>query len=142
MIAKKGQKVRVHYTGTLEDGEIFDSSKGKAPLEFIIGAGQMISGFDKGVEGMTVGEKRTLTLHPEEAYGKRREDLIFKVSRDVMPKGYEPAVGDGLQMMTNRGRPMNVSVASIEEDAVFLDANHHLAGKKLTFSVKLVEVVE
>jgi len=142
MIAEKGKKVRVHYTGTLADGDIFDSSTGRDPLEFVVGAGQMIAGFDRGVEGMAVGEEKTLTLPPDQAYGERRDDMVFQVSRDVMPKDYTPSVGDTLQMRTKQGMPMNVTVASVEEDKVLLDANHSLAGKELTFKVRLVEVLD
>lgn|GEM_PF-109269 len=142
MIAEKGKKVRVHYTGTLADGDIFDSSTGRDPLEFVVGAGQMIAGFDRGVEGMAVGEEKTLTLPPDQAYGERRDDMVFQVSRDVMPKDYTPSVGDTLQMRTKQGMPMNVTVASVEEDKVLLDANHSLAGKELTFKVTLVEVLD
>ena len=89
MIAEKGKRIRVHYTGTLSDGEVFDSSRGRNPLEFTVGAGQMIPGFDRGVVGMKVGEERTLVLPPEEAYGRKRDDMVFSVSRDVMPENYE-----------------------------------------------------
>jgi len=142
MIAEKGKKVRVHYTGTLADGDIFDSSTGRDPLEFVVGAGQMIAGFDRGVEGMPVGEEKTLTLPPDQAYGERREDMVFSVSRDVMPKDYTPSVGDTLQMRTKQGMPLNVTVASVEEGTVLLDANHSLAGKELTFRVRMVEVLD
>jgi peptidylprolyl isomerase len=142
MIAEKGKKIRVHYTGTLSDGEVFDSSRGRTPLEFTVGAGQMIPGFDSGVVGMKVGEERTLVLPPDQAYGSKRDDMVFTVSRDVMPKNYEPSVGDSLQMMTRGGSPMSVTVASVGEDSVELDANHRLAGKELTFQVELVEIVE
>ena len=142
MIAEKGKKIRVHYTGTLSDGEVFDSSRGRSPLEFTVGAGQMIPGFDKGVEGMRVGEERTLVLPPDLAYGTKRNDRVFSVSRDVMPENYEPSVGDSLQMMTRGGTPMSVTVTSVGEDSVELDANHRLAGKELTFQVELMEILE
>jgi peptidylprolyl isomerase len=142
MIAEKGKRIRVHYTGTLSDGEVFDSSRGRSPLEFTVGAGQMIPGFDKGVEGMRVGEERTLVLPPDLAYGTKRNDRVFSVSRDVMPENYEPSVGDSLQMMTRGGTPMSVTVTSVGEDSVELDANHRLAGKELTFKVELMEILE
>jgi peptidylprolyl isomerase len=142
MIAEKGKKIRVHYTGTLSDGEVFDSSRGRSPLEFTVGAGQMIPGFDKGVEGMRVGEERTLVLPPDLAYGTKRNDRVFSVSRDVMPENYEPSVGDSLQMMTRGGTPMSVTVTSVGEDSVELDANHRLAGKELTFKVELMQILE
>ncbi|NCB17632.1 MAG: peptidylprolyl isomerase, partial [Synergistales bacterium] len=117
-------------------------SRGRNPLEFTVGAGQMIPGFDSGVVGMKVGEERTLVLPPDQAYGAKRDDMVFTVSRDVMPKNYEPSVGDSLQMMTRGGTPVSVTVISVGEDTVQLDGNHRLAGEELTFQVELVEVVE
>ena len=136
---KNGDKIRVHYTGTLNDGSMFDSSikNNRPPLEFTVGAGQMIKGFDKGVVGMSVGETRTLKLQPEEAYGIRRDDMMIEVGADRMPKGYTPSVGDKLQM-----GPHTVTVAEVKEDgSVVLDANHFLAGKELNFEVTLVEIL-
>ncbi|MDY3868383.1 MAG: peptidylprolyl isomerase [Pyramidobacter sp.] len=136
---KKGDKVRVHYTGTLNDGSVFDSSvlNKRPPLEFTVGAGQMIPGFDKGVEGMAVGEKKMLKLPPEEAYGQRRDDMMITIGAERLPAGYTPKVGDGLQM-----GPHPVVVAQVNEDgSIVLDANHSLAGKELNFEVTLVEIL-
>lgn len=136
---KKGDKIRVHYTGTLNDGTVFDSSvqNKRPPLEFQVGAGQMISGFDKGVVGLAVGETAQLKLPPEEAYGLRRDDLLIPVTADRMPAGYHPSVGDKLQM-----GPHPVTVAEVKSDgSVVLDANHPLAGKELNFEVTLVEIL-
>ena len=141
MIARKGNKVRVHYTGTLKDGTVFDSSLEREPLEFVVGAGQMISGFDRGVEGMNVGEERTLSLSPAEAYGTRDEELLFRISREVLPQGYTPEKGDTLQLVTEEGYPMSVTISEIEDEHVLLDGNHRLAGEELVFVVRLVEVV-
>ncbi len=137
--ATKGATVRVHYTGTLRDGTVFDSSKlnHRPPLEFTVGAGQMIPGFDKGVEGMILGETRVLTLAPEEAYGPRREEMTLEVSRDRLPSGYSPNLGDQLQM-----GPHTVKVVALKEQSVVLDANHPLAGKELIFEVTLEEVLD
>jgi peptidylprolyl isomerase len=138
-IVKNGDRIRVHYTGTLNDGSVFDSSvlNKRPPLEFVVGAGQMIRGFDKGVVGMAVGETKKLKLSPEDAYGKRREDLLITVTPDRMPKGYTPAVGDKLQM-----GPYAVTVSQIRDDGtVILDANHSLAGKELNFEVTVVEIL-
>ncbi len=138
-IVKKGDRVRVHYTGTLDDGTVFDSSvrNKRPPLEFKVGAGQMIAGFDKGILGMAVGETKKLHLKPEEAYGRRRVDMLISVSADRMPAGYTPQVGDQLQM----GR-YPVIVAEVKDDgSVVLDANHSLAGKELNFEVTLVEIL-
>lgn len=140
MIATKGKKVSVHYTGTLENGEIFDSSLERTPLEFTIGAGQMIKGFDQGVEGMKVGDKRTLTLNPEDAYGNRNGDLVFSISKSQMPKGYTPETGDKLQMNTAGGGLVTVTVSAINKDDIELDANHELAGKTLTFEVEMIKI--
>ena len=141
MRAEKGSRVRVHYTGTLKNGEVFDSSKGRNPLEFVVGAGQMIPGFDKGVEGMKAGEERTLVLPPEEAYGKKREDMFFQVSRKSLPEGYTPSLGDPLSAATQDGGTLNVFVSEIDEQSITLDGNHRLAGEELTFDVTLVEIV-
>lgn len=140
MGAKKGDKVQVHYTGTLKSGEQFDSSRGRSPLEFTVGAGQMIPGFDRGVEGMEVGETRTLTLSPQEAYGERREDLLFTVERCVLPKGYTPSEGDQLSMRQRNGGAMTVTVRKVGDKSVVLDGNHRLAGETLIFDVELVSV--
>lgn len=142
MIAGKGKKVSVHYKGTLENGEIFDSSLDRTPLEFTVGAGQMIKGFDEGVEGMTVGEKRILKLSPEKAYGERNDDLVFSVSKGSMPKGYTPEIGDRLQMNTKDGGIITVTVSAINAEDVELDANHDLSGKTLTFEVEMMKITD
>ena len=141
MTVKKGDRVRVHYKGTLNDGEVFDSSEGRKPLEFVVGAGQMIPGFDRGVVGMKINEERTLVLSPCEAYGEWQEEKVFEVKKNLLPKGYEPFLGDSLQMMTNNGTPISVRVHSFEDETVHLDGNHTLAGKELTFVIKLMEVL-
>ena len=142
MLAEKGKRVKVHYTGTLTDGTVFDSSLDREPLEFVLGAGQMIPGFDKGVEGMKVGEQKSLQLPPEEAYGERNENLLFRVSSEALPEDYSPQEGDMLQVTTEKGFPMRVTVAEIAEEYLLLDGNHRLAGKELLFTVELVEVLE
>lgn len=137
--AKKGDTVRVHYTGTLDDGSVFDSSvlNKRPPLEFTVGAGQMIAGFDQGVEGMAAGETKTLRLSPEEAYGQRRGDLLITIAANRMPKNYTPRVGDQLQIGR---RP--VTIAEVRANgSVTLDANHSLAGKTLNFEITLVEIL-
>lgn len=142
MTAQKGKTVKVHYKGTLENGDVFDSSIGRSPLEFTVGAGQMIKGFDDGVKGMKVGDKRTLKLPPEMGYGERNEDLIFSLSKESLPKGYAPELGDHLQMKTNYGGTITVKVFSIQENELTLDANHDLAGETLTFEVEMIEIKE
>ena len=139
MHATKGSVVKVHYRGTLRDGSVFDSSQGREPLEFVVGAGQMIAGFDQGVEGMALGEERTLVIPPERAYGPWNEDLVMSVPRTNLPEGYDPAEGDQLHMALGpRGRPFPVTVMAVKEDHVVLDGNHRLAGEELIFAVTLV----
>ena len=140
MRVETGHRIRVHYTGKLTDGSVFDSSTGKEPLEFVVGAGQMIPGFDAGVVGMEIGEERTLTLPPEEAYGVRDEEMVFRFPRSMLPKGYSPVIGEMLRMTSNDGSPLRVTIRKVEGEQVLLDANHFLAGESLIFTVKLVEI--
>jgi peptidylprolyl isomerase len=134
---EKGSKVKVHYTGKLEDNEVFDSSKDKEPLEFTVGEGQLIPGFENGVMGLNTGDKKTIELVPEEAYGQIREDLINEVPKENLPEGVE--VGQSLQAQTEQG-PVMVRVVELNETAGKVDANHPLAGKKLIFDLEVVEV--
>ena len=133
---KDGDTVKVHYKGTLEDGSVFDSSEGKDPLEFVVGSGQMIAGFDEGVVGMIIGETKTITLGPEDAYGYPNDQNIMEVDKTNFPPDMELEVG--MQLMGPGGRP--VTVKEITDDAVTIDANHPLAGKTLIFELELVEV--
>ena len=135
-----GKKVRIHYTGTLSDGEKFDSSEGRDPLEFETGSGMVIPGFDSAVRDMEVGGKKTVTLPPAEAYGELREEMIGDIPRDRFPEEMELAVGMPLQMSGPQG-PLPVVVKEVKEDSVTIDANHPLAGKELTFALELVEIV-
>lgn len=140
--AESGDKVKVHYSGKLEDGTTFDSSAGREPLEFMLGQGQVIPGFDQGVEGMETGEKKELNIPADQAYGPRRDELIAQVDRSVFPNDIEPEIGKVLQMETKNGQTINVQVTAIEGDNVTLDANHPLAGQDLTFEVELVEITK
>jgi peptidylprolyl isomerase len=135
-----GKKVRIHYTGTLRDGEQFDSSAGRDPLEFEIGAGRVIPGFDAAVRDMEIGGKKTVTIPSSEAYGEVREEMIGDIPKDRFPAEMELTVGMPLQMQGPQG-PLPVIVKEIKEDAVTIDANHPLAGKDLTFDLELVEIV-
>jgi FKBP-type peptidyl-prolyl cis-trans isomerase 2 len=137
---KSGEKAKVHYTGTLEDGTVFDSSREREPLEFEVGAGQLIEGFDQAVDGMTVGETKNVKIPAEKAYGPHRPDLVIEVDKTQFPEGLNPEVGQQLQTQDNQGQPLIVSVAAIDDDKVTLDANHPLAGKDLNFEIELVEV--
>jgi len=134
---EKGSKVKVHYTGKLNDNEIFDSSKDKEPLEFTVGEGQLIPGFENGVMGLNAGDKKTIELEPEQAYGPVREELVNEVPKENLPEGVE--VGSTLQAQTEQGQVM-VRVVELNETIGKVDANHPLAGKKLIFDLEVVEV--
>ncbi len=138
--AKKGDKVRVHYTGCLTDGSQFDSSEGRDPLEFTVGAGQMIKGFDAGVEGMAVGEKKSINIAPEDGYGARNEDAVIEFPLEQVPADMQLKPGMQLTLQNQEGHPIHVVVTEVKEDVVVLDANHSLAGKELVFEVELVSI--
>lgn len=137
--AASGDTVRVHYTGRLDDGTIFDSSEGREPLEFTLGSGQVIPGFEEAVTGMEVGGSSTITVEPEKAYGQRHEEAVQQVPRADIPADIDLEVGMQLQASGPQG-DMVVTVVELSEDAVKLDANHPLAGRELTFDVELVEI--
>jgi peptidylprolyl isomerase len=139
--AQSGDTVRIHYTGTLDDGTQFDSSAGRDPLEFALGSGQVIPGFDSAVDGMAVGESKSVTIDPEQAYGQRHEQLVQQVPMSAFPDDMELAVGMQLQSQSPDGQVMNLVVTEVEDNAVTVDANHPLAGQALTFSIELVEIV-
>lgn len=123
--AKKGDTVKVHYTGRFEDGEIFDSSTGKEPLEFTIGKGEVIPGFEEAIIGMNTGESKTVKIPPEKAYGPRYDELVLTVERSRFPDDMEPQLGQQLQLRQPDGRTFIVTITDINETAVTLDANHH-----------------
>ncbi len=139
-IASDGDTVRVNYTGTLEDGTTFDTSVGREPLEFTLGEGKMIPGFEKAVYGLQVGKSKTVTIPAEEAYGPHRDDLVIVVEREQLPAGLEPEVGQQLQMQQTDGSTAVVIVTDVSETTITIDANHPLAGKDLTFEIELVEI--
>lgn len=138
--AKKGDTVHVHYKGTLDDGTEFDSSEGSDPISFKLGEGEVIPGFEEAIEGMAAGEKKTQRIEAENAYGERRDELVFSVGRDQMPEGTEIEVGDMLRVGFPDGSSADVQVAELGQDSVTLDANHPLAGKALTFELELVSI--
>ncbi|MGK7311200.1 MAG: FKBP-type peptidyl-prolyl cis-trans isomerase [Candidatus Longimicrobiales bacterium M2_2A_002] len=140
--AQQGDTVAVHYTGKLDDGEVFDSSRDRDPLEFEVGSGQVIPGFDRAVEGLGIGESREVTLKPEEGYGEPREDLVVDVDRSQFPEEEDPAVGRQVQVQVAPGQNRVATITGIEDESVTLDLNHPLAGKELTFDVELVEIKE
>ena len=139
--AKSGDTVRIHYTGTLDDGTEFDSSAGRDPLEFDLGGGQVIPGFDNAVDGMAVGESKTVTIPAQEAYGERHDQLVQEVPRNVLPDEIEPAVGMHLQSQSPEGQVMNLVITEVADQTITVDGNHPLAGQALTFAIELVEIV-
>ena len=138
--AKRGDTVHVHYRGTLADGTEFDSSEGTDPISFTIGAGEVIPGFESAIEGMSAGEKKTETIPADNAYGERRDDLVFTVDRNQMPEGSDVEVGDMLRIGFPDGSSAAVQVSAMDDQSVTLDANHPLAGKDLTFELELVSI--
>ncbi len=139
--AQANDTVRVHYTGSLEDGTVFDSSLDGEPLEFTLGQRMVIPGFEEAVLGMNEGDTRTVSIPPEEAYGYPREDLVVDVERSQLPPHIELRLGMILQVHSDEGKIGHVTVMGFTEDTVTLDANHILAGQELTFEIKLVEIV-
>lgn len=137
---KSGDAVKVHYTGKLTNGEQFDSSMGREPLAFTVGAGQMIKGFDAAMPGMTVGEKKTITIAAIDAYGERSEEAIIPFPVENVPPDMKLEVGMTLSLNNEMGQPFPVVVSEIKDDVIILDANHFLAGKELVFDIELVEI--
>ncbi|WP_102107502.1 FKBP-type peptidyl-prolyl cis-trans isomerase [Oceaniglobus roseus] len=138
--AKAGDTIKMHYTGSLEDGSVFDSSKDRAPLEFELGSGQIIPGLDAAVQGMAEGEEKTVTIPAGEAYGDHHPERVQAVPKAQFPDHIPTEVGTQLQVQTPDGQAIPVVVADVTEDAVMLDANHPLAGKDLTFAVEIVGI--
>ena len=139
--AKYGDTVKVHYTGKLDDGTVFDASVNGDPLQFTIGSGQIIPGFEQAVVGMNPGESKTVKIPAEDAYGQRREDLVLEIEKSQLPEGLKPEVGLQLQSRQPDGRIVVLTIADMTESHVTLDANHPLAGKDLTFEIQLVEII-
>ena len=139
--AKSGDKVKVHYHGKLKSGETFDSSEGRQPLEFEVGSGMVTKGFDDGVTGMKVGDKKTINIPAESAYGEKNPDMLIEYPRSQFPENIELEVGTDLMMSSASGQQFQVKIAEIKDDVVILDANHPLAGEELIFDIELVEIV-
>ncbi|MCH5373010.1 MAG: peptidylprolyl isomerase [Planctomycetes bacterium] len=138
--AKSGDTVKIHYTGTLEDGTEFDSSADREPLEFTLGSGQVISGFDKAVEGMAVGDSKSVNIPPEDAYGPRHDQMIQDIPKSALPDDLEPTEGMALQAKGQDGRVINLTVTSVDDESITVDGNHPLAGKSLNFDIQLVAI--
>lgn len=138
--AKSGDTVRVHYTGKLQDGTQFDSSAGRDPLEFSVGAGQVLPAFSSAVEGMAVGDSKSITIEAADAYGRRYEQLIQDVPREQLPEDMQPAVGMQLQAQGQDGQPVHLVVTAVADETITVDGNHPLAGKTLNFDIELVDI--
>ena len=140
MKTESGNTIKVHYTGKLEDGTVFDSSEGRDPLEFTVGSGEVIPGFDAAVVGLEVGESRTTTIAAEQAYGPHHPVRMIEVSREGMPEDFDPTVGDVVQLRGPQGEPLQATVEELGEKAIKFDANHPLAGKDLVFDIEVVAI--
>ncbi len=138
--ASTGDTVKAHYTGKLDDGTVFDSSREREPLEFTLGDGQLIPGFEEAVRDLEEGEATTVTIPPEEAYGPRQDEAVIEVPRAELPDEIEPQVGMQLQVQAQGGEVFPARIAAVAEETVTLDGNHPLAGEALTFEIELVEV--
>jgi peptidylprolyl isomerase len=137
---KEGDVVKVHYTGKMVNGEQFDSSVGREPLEFTVGAGQMIKGFDAAMPGMSLGEKKTINIAPEDGYGERSEEAIIEFPKENVPADMVLEPGMPLTLSNQAGQPVPVIVVEVKDDIIVLDANHFLAGQELIFDIELVEI--
>jgi len=140
MIVQKDKKVKVHYTGTLNDGSIFDTSENSDPLEFTVGLGQMIPGFEKAVEGMKLHEEKEVTISAEEAYGERDETLMRDFPKTSLAEDFTPAIGMVIGLSDNAGRTYPATVAKVAEESITLDLNHPLAGQDLNFKIKVISI--
>lgn len=139
--AQPGDTVKIHYTGKLEDGTVFDSSFGGEPFEFTLNSGQVIPGFDQAIVGMAPGETKTETIPMDRAYGPHRDEMVLEVGRDNLPPNFQPQIGEQLQVQQPDGAAIPVVVTEVTDATVTLDANHPLAGEDLTFDIQLVEIV-
>ncbi len=137
---EKGSTVKVHYTGKLETGEVFDTSRQREPLEFTMGQGQLIPGFENAILGLAVGEETTANIPSNEAYGEHNPEMVITVTKDQLPDDMEPAEGLQLQLNQPNGQPIPCVVSKVEGEEVTIDANHPLAGKDLTFEIEVVDI--
>jgi len=137
---KKDDTVKVHYTGKLNDGQIFDSSRGREPIEFKVGAGMMIPGFEKGVMDMELNQKKEISIPPAEAYGEVRPELFQEIEKSQLPAEIKPEVGMGLAATMPDGSQQQLRISEVKENSIVVDANHPLAGKELNFEIEVVEI--
>jgi FKBP-type peptidyl-prolyl cis-trans isomerase 2 len=137
---QNGDKIKVHYHGKLRSGETFDSSDGREPLEFTVGSGQVIKGFDEGVKGMKVGDKKTVEIQVTDAYGEKQHEMMIEFPKDQFPADMNPEIGMQLMMSNGSGQQFPVTVAEVKEESIVLDANHPLAGQDLIFDLELVSI--
>ncbi len=140
MTVKNGDKVKVEYTGKLDDGTMFDTSQGKAPIEFEVGAKKVIPGFEKAVIGMKKGEEKEVKIKPEDAYGNRNPEMIKKLPRKMLPKDQEPKAGMMILMKTKEGPQIPAAITAVSAEDITIDLNHPLAGKNLNFKIKVVDI--
>lgn len=138
--AKSGDRVKVHYTGRLRDGTVFDSTEGREPLEFQLGEGRVIAGFEDAVQGMSPGDTKSVSLSPGEAYGPRRDEMVVAIDRERVPDDFNPQVGQRIELRGGEGQIMPAMIVEVTDQAVTVDANHPLAGQELQFDIDLVEV--
>ena len=139
---KANNTVKVHYTGKLADGQVFDTSEGKEPIEFVLGQGRLIPGFEEGLIDMKVNEKKTISIAKEEAYGEVNEQLIQEIDKANLPQDMEPKVGMGLVSKSPEGQEMNLMIIEVKDESVVIDGNHPLAGRDLVFDLEVVEIKE
>ena len=139
---KENNTVKVHYTGKLADGQVFDTSEGKEPIEFVLGQGRLIPGFEEGLIDMKVNEKKTISIAKEEAYGEVNEQLIQEIDKANLPQDMEPKVGMGLVSKSPEGQEMNLMIIEVKDESVVIDGNHPLAGRDLVFDLEVVEIKE
>jgi peptidylprolyl isomerase len=132
--------VQVHYTGKLDDGTVFDSSQGRAPLEFTVGTGQVIAGFDNAVRGMSVGQTKTVRIPADEAYGPRHQEAVIKVDRNQFPADFAPEVGQVVGLKNDQGQELRAIIVQVTDSFFVMDANHPLAGFALNFELELVSI--
>jgi len=137
-VIASGDTISVHYTGTFENGEVFDSSRGRDPLTFTVGAGQVIKGFDQAVVGLAAGADTTVVVQPDDGYGQRRDDMVVDFPRSNVPEGMELEQGMQVQLRSEDGRPIPAMIASFDDTVVKVDMNHPLAGKTLVFNIEVV----